>query len=210
VPVQAPAPAAAPDDQPAPRHLLTQIEFPARTRYWVNPKSLENAKISAAAAARAETLGQVLGSRAWPHGPARIEWSGARRSQVVRTADASGSLICTRARGKIGEHRRRCVSCDLRLLESVVLGGHLESLHEGRRVDGYRRSGRRSPPRGEGCATGVRAQELPQRRLDAPRPMRWPDEGGQAAAWRRRVGTSRRAAGTRPRSPPPGGVPPRW
>jgi deazaflavin-dependent oxidoreductase (nitroreductase family) len=77
--------------------------------------------MSVAAAAGAERWGQVLGSRAWPHGPARLESTGARPTQVVRTANESGSLICTRARGKTGEHRRRCVSCDLRLLESLVL-----------------------------------------------------------------------------------------
>ena len=71
-------------------------------RYRVNPKSLENEKISVAAAAGAERWGQVLGSRAWPHGPARLKWSGARRTQVGRTADESGSLMYTRAR----ENRR--------------------------------------------------------------------------------------------------------
>jgi hypothetical protein len=56
-------------------HWSTSVLRRASTvwRYRVNPKSLENAKISVAAAAGAERWGQVLGSRAWPHDPARLE-----------------------------------------------------------------------------------------------------------------------------------------
>jgi hypothetical protein len=91
-------------------------------RYRPNPKSLENAKISVAAAAGAEHWGQVLGSRAWPHGPTCIEWSGARvrkyceqQMQAVLLYEQQMKAVLLYVHARAGKDRRASAPlCELR------------------------------------------------------------------------------------------------
>jgi hypothetical protein len=103
-----------------------------------------------------------------------------RITQVVRTAGASGCLICTRARGKTGEHQSRYVSCDLRLLESVVLG----RLPNSASVSSMR-SPRGSIPPGSRGASGLRLGGAIKARRATPFPLSKHDRRvARAPFWR--------------------------